>query len=91
MTNIEATTPTIERPFLTRKLLAQRYDVCERTIQNWSNAGLLVYLKRRRVVRYYVPGCDASLVEHVFLTPAIHPLSPQSRCSLNDTPNPGNS
>lgn len=90
MTNNEATTPTIERPFLTKKLLAQRYDVCERTIQNWSNAGLLVLLKRRRVVRYYVPGCDASLVEYGFVKPAIHPLSNQSNHSPSDPPNSGN-
>ena len=60
---IEPTTQAIERSFLTKKLLAQRYGVCERTIQNWSNAGLLVFLKRRRVVRYHVAGCDASLIE----------------------------
>ncbi len=61
---IDPTTPDAQRLFVTRQLLAQRYDVSERTIQNWAAAGLLVLLKRRRVVRYYVPGCDASLMQH---------------------------
>jgi len=82
---IEPTVVGVERPFLTKKLLAQRYGVCERTIQNWSNAGLLVFLKRRRVVRYHVAGCDSSLIQQGVWSSAISSVNPQPHM-----PTPGN-
>jgi hypothetical protein len=64
MNPIEPTSPDSDRLFVTKKVLAQRYGVCPRTIQNWSDAGLLVFIKKRRVVRYHVPGCDAALMQN---------------------------
>ncbi len=42
-------------------MLAERYGVSPRTITNWMNAGLLVFIKIRRVVRFDIPACDAAL------------------------------
>jgi hypothetical protein len=64
MNTIEPMVSVSERLFVTKKVLAQRYGVCPRTIQNWSDAGLLVFIKKRRVVRYHVPGCDAALMQN---------------------------
>jgi hypothetical protein len=64
MNPIEPTSPDSDRLFVTKKVLAQRYGVCLRTIQNWSDAGLLVFIKKRRVVRYHVPACDAALMQN---------------------------
>ena len=64
MNPIEPTASGSDRLFVTKKVLAQRYGVCPRTIQNWTDAGLLVSIKKRRVVRYYVPGCDAALLQN---------------------------
>ena len=64
MNTIEPIVSDSERLFVTKKVLAQRYGVCPRTIQNWSDAGLLVFIKKRRVVRYHVPGCDAALMRN---------------------------
>jgi hypothetical protein len=41
--------------------LAQRYGVCKRTITKWKDAGLLICIQVRRVVRYDVDACDESL------------------------------
>lgn len=59
MHTIENSKP--DRRFADKKTLAERYDVCERTITNWMNAGLLVFIKIRRVVRFDVAACDAAL------------------------------
>ena len=64
MNSIEPTAPGADRLFVTKKVLARRYGVCPRTIQKWSDAGLLVFIKKRRVVRYHVPGCDAALMQN---------------------------
>jgi len=55
-----------ERRFADKKTLAQRYAVSERTITNWMNAGLLVFIKIRRVVRFDIPACDDALRQHGF-------------------------
>ena len=47
--------------FVKIKSLAQRYGVCERTIKTWKDAGLLIYIQVRRIVRYDVVACDESL------------------------------
>ena len=47
--------------FVTKKVLAQHYSVSERTINTWNQAGLLVGIKIRRVIRFDVPACDAGL------------------------------
>ena len=53
--------PNTGRIFANKQTLAQRYGVSHRTITNWMQAGLLVYFKIRRVVRFDVPACDAAL------------------------------
>lgn len=40
--------------------LAKRYAVGVRTIEKWMQAGLLVYIRVRRVVRFDVAACDKS-------------------------------
>jgi hypothetical protein len=55
-----------ERRFADNKMLARRYAVSERTITNWMNAGLLVVIKIRRVIRFDIPACDAALRQHGF-------------------------
>ena len=50
-----------DRRFVKIKMLAQRYGVCERTIKTWKDAGLLIYIQVRRIVRYDVVACDKSL------------------------------
>lgn len=50
-----------DRLFADKKMLAERYGVSPRTITNWMNAGLLVFIKIRRVVRFDIPACDAAL------------------------------
>lgn len=47
--------------------LAGRYSVSPRTIQNWMQAGLLVYFKVKRVVRFDIRACDESLRQYGFL------------------------
>jgi hypothetical protein len=64
MNPIEPTAPSADRLFVTKQVLAQRYGVCPRTIQTWTDAGLLVFIRKRRVVRYHVPGCDAALMQN---------------------------
>jgi len=64
MNPIEPIALGADRLFVTKQVLAQRYGVCPRTIQKWSDAGLLVFIKKRRVVRYHVPGCDAALMQN---------------------------
>ena len=64
MNPIEPIALGADRLFVTKQVLAQRYGVSPRTIQKWSDAGLLVFIKKRRVVRYHVPGCDAALMQN---------------------------
>jgi hypothetical protein len=47
--------------FVTKKVLARHYSVSERTINTWNQAGLLVAIKIRRIIRFDVPACDAGL------------------------------
>lgn len=61
------------KPFVTKEALAQRYGVCDRTIEKWMKAGILVFLKVRRVVRFHVQGCDEALHKRGFLTGALVP------------------
>ena len=58
----------VQRPFVTKKALALRYGVCERTIEQWMKAGILIFLKVRRVVRFHVEGCDDALRKRGFLS-----------------------
>jgi hypothetical protein len=62
-----------QKPFVTKEALAQRYGVCDRTIEKWMKAGILVFLKVRRVVRFHVQGCDEALRKRGFLTGALVP------------------
>jgi hypothetical protein len=55
-----------ERRFADKRTLAERYSVSPRSITNWMNAGLLVFFKIRRVVRFDIPACDAALRQHGF-------------------------
>ena len=50
-----------DRRFVKIETLAQRYGVCKRTITKWKDAGLLICIQVRRVVRYDVDACDESL------------------------------
>lgn len=56
-----------DRRFADKRLLAQRYGVSQRSITNWMSAGLLAFFKIRRVVRFDVAACDASLRQHGFI------------------------
>lgn len=57
-------TENTETRFATKIALAKRYGVCKRTIDEWMRAGLLVYIKVRRVVRFDVLSCDENLKKH---------------------------
>ena len=58
-----------DRRFVKIKMLAQRYGVCERTIKTWKDAGLLIYIQVKRVVRYDVGACDESLRNNNIISP----------------------
>ena len=60
-------TRQVERPFVTKEVLAQRYGVCGRTIKKWMKAGILVFFKVKRVVRFHAEGCDETLRKRGFL------------------------
>lgn len=68
-------TVQVQKPFVTKEALAQRYGVCDRTIEKWMKGGILVFLKVRRVVRFHVQGCDEALRKRGFLTGTL--VSPQ--------------
>jgi hypothetical protein len=55
--------------FVKIKSLAQRYGVCERTIKKWKDAGLLIYIQVKRVVRFDVGACDESLRNNNIISP----------------------
>ncbi len=59
--------PPIQTSFVTKDVLARRYGVCDRTIEKWMKARILVFLKIRRVVRFHVQGCDEALRKRGFL------------------------
>ena len=48
--------------------MARRYGVCDRTIEKWMKAGILIFLKVKRVVRFHVEGCDEALRKRGFLS-----------------------
>jgi hypothetical protein len=50
-----------------RKPLATRYAVSIRTIHTWMTLGLLVFFRVRRIVRFDVAACDASLKKHGYI------------------------
>ena len=52
---------------MTKEVLAQRYGVCGRTIEKWMKAGILVFFKVKRVVRFHAEGCDETLRKRGFL------------------------
>lgn len=56
-----------KKPFVTKEVLARRYGVCDRTIEKWMKARILIFLKVRRVVRFHVQGCDEALRKRGFL------------------------
>ena len=56
------------KPFVTKEALARRYGVCDRTIEKWMKAGILIFLKVKRVVRFHVEGCDEALRKRGFLS-----------------------
>ncbi|ODU24866.1 MAG: hypothetical protein ABS95_01360 [Verrucomicrobia bacterium SCN 57-15] len=60
-------TPLDQKSFVTKDVLARRYGVCDRTIEKWMKAGILIFLKVRRVVRFHVEGCDEALRKRGFL------------------------
>ena len=61
-------TDQVQKPFVTKEALAQRYGVCDRTIEKWMKARILIFLKVRRVVRFHVEGCDEALRKRGFLS-----------------------
>ena len=67
MTPSSQNTPEVQKPFVTKEVLAQRYGVCDRTIEKWTKAGILIFLKVNRVVRFHVEGCDEALRKRGFL------------------------
>lgn len=68
MNSSEQSAAESQSPFVTKEMLAMRYGVCERTIEKWMQAGLLIFLKVNRVVRFHVQGCDEALRKRGFLT-----------------------
>lgn len=58
----------VQKPFVTKEMLARRYGVCDRTIEKWMKAGILIFLKVNRVVRFHVEGCDEALRKRGFLS-----------------------
>lgn len=54
--------------FAKKSDLAKRYSVGERTIDNWMQAGLLVYIRVRHVVRFDTEACDKSLLAYGLLS-----------------------
>ncbi len=68
MTPSSQKTPEVQKPFVTKEALARRYGVCDRTIEKWMKAGILIFLKVKRVVRFHVEGCDEALRKRGFLS-----------------------
>ena len=68
MTPSSQNTPEVHKPFVTKETLARRYSVCDRTIEKWMKAGILIFLKVNRVVRFHVEGCDEALRKRGFLS-----------------------
>ena len=68
MTPSSQKTPEVQKPFVTKKALARRYGVCDRTREKWMKAGILIFLKVKRVVRFHVEGCDDALRKRGFLS-----------------------
>jgi len=68
-----STQDTPQKPFVTKDALARRYGVCDRTIEKWMKARILIFLKVRRVVRFHVQGCDEALRKRGFLNGALVP------------------
>ena len=66
--------PPDQKSFVTKDALARRYGVCDRTIEKWMKARILIFLKVKRVVRFHVQGCDEALRKGGFLTGALGPL-----------------
>ena len=62
MTPSSQDTSEVQRPFVTKEALARRYGVCDRTIEKWMKAGILIFLKVNRLVRFHVEGCDETCV-----------------------------
>lgn len=54
--------------FARKSTIAKRYAVGERTIEKWTQAGLLVYIRVRHVVRYDVEACDKALLGYGMLS-----------------------
>jgi len=53
--------PQMGAAYATTEMLAHRYCVNEKTIDNWKRSGLLTYVQIGRVVRYNSCACDSSL------------------------------
>ena len=68
MTSSSHKIPEVQKPFVTKETLARRYGVCDRTIEKWMKAGILIFLKVNRVVRFHVEGCDDALRKRGFLS-----------------------
>lgn len=68
MTPSGSNSPGVQAPFVTKGTLARRYGVCDRTIEKWMKAGILIFLKVNRVVRFHVEGCDEALRKRGFLS-----------------------
>jgi hypothetical protein len=54
------------KEFATTAGLALRYKVSTRTVKNWKRMGLLSFIQVRRVLRFDVQECDASLHKYGF-------------------------
>ncbi|MFO1500189.1 MAG: hypothetical protein U1G07_17670 [Verrucomicrobiota bacterium] len=53
--------------YATIRGMADRYKVCEKTIRNWMEMGILIYFRVRRVIRFNITACDDSLRDHGYL------------------------
>jgi hypothetical protein len=56
-------TVKLDKKYATKVGLARHYGVCPRTINGWMRLGLLVFFRIKRVVRFDIAACDASLGE----------------------------
>jgi hypothetical protein len=55
----------VERPLETRRELAKRYSVSERTIANWMRSGLIPFLAiSARTIRFDPSEVDAAVVRN---------------------------
>jgi len=65
----------VQAGYGTKRELAARYGVTVRSITAWMRKGLLLFFRVKRVVRFHLASCDASLRQHQYLR--VEPNPPQ--------------